>query len=653
MKLYYDERTAKNLVKKMEKGEINFDTAYQRNLVWDEEKKSLLIHTMLYGYAIPALYFVKGEDNKTFDSLDGKQRSNAISGFRKNEFALVKIPPVYDDDGEEVDVSGKTFDELPEWAQDRIDDYSLKICYYDDITEAEIREFFFRINNGKTLTAAELTRVKAPCLERFQELAKMDAVQLVMTDAARKRFIDENLTMQIYNLLTVEKDNDFSTKVFRTWVQGLTVLDEEKLSIIKDALTVFSGVYRELQVESVKDKEKKKLCTTLKRRIHFVSAVYATALMLERYEIGEFFASKETAAKCFLEEFFAGNPSRYPAYNQTVGSGSAKPGAVQMRKSVIKDAVKKFCSGQVKSLETSWKNCVAEIKAEELETDAAVNKEPVNKEPATTDDTTEKTADNSAEKMEGQADLLEGTDEKNPNEALDAKEVQALAAKVARLIRDDVSDEGFKTFEEKTVHYEMTERDIREYVCNAVKECGYDYLFRDDTAAISMNQNEMSYGTFERVLLEDIDILEQEIAEELNEKFIDFADNVVKFIKADIGLKAFEELDIGKEKQDYTISCVEKCGGGYYIRRGEDELVFLGSNANTTDKMLYDEFAEILQDRLENQPEAEQIPDVAPEHEETNAESADEQTTNADTEDDDLEPAVYSDDDEDEGDLPV
>ncbi len=44
--------TAKTLVGQMDKGRVNFDNAVQRSLVWDNDKKSLLIHSMTYGYAI-------------------------------------------------------------------------------------------------------------------------------------------------------------------------------------------------------------------------------------------------------------------------------------------------------------------------------------------------------------------------------------------------------------------------------------------------------------------------------------------------------------------------------------------------------------------------------------------------------------------------
>ena len=145
--------TAKALVNQMEKGKVNYDNAVQRNLVWDTEKKSLLIHSMIYGYAIPAMYFTRDE-NGVYDSLDGKQRSNAISEYLHDEFALTPdTPTVVDDNGCVEDVSGLYFSQLPEWARDRIKDYNLTIYYYEGMTETEIREFFRRLNNGKPFFA--------------------------------------------------------------------------------------------------------------------------------------------------------------------------------------------------------------------------------------------------------------------------------------------------------------------------------------------------------------------------------------------------------------------------------------------------------------------------------------------------------------------
>ena len=64
----------------------------------------------------------------------------------------------------------------PKWARDRIKDYNLTIYYYEGMRETEIREFFRRLNNGKPLSAIELTRANVPSLAIFQQLAEHKAI---------------------------------------------------------------------------------------------------------------------------------------------------------------------------------------------------------------------------------------------------------------------------------------------------------------------------------------------------------------------------------------------------------------------------------------------------------------------------------------------
>lgn len=315
--------SAKTLVNQMAKGNVNFDNAVQRGLVWDTEKKSLLIHSMVYGYAIPAMYFTR-DDNKIYDSLDGKQRSNAISEYMNDEFALIMdTPPVYDDDGKEDDISGMTFSQLPEWAQDRIKEYNLTIYYYEGMTEQEIKDFFRRLNNGKPLTAVELTRVNTPCLTVFQELAKHDAIQNVVTAAGKKRFTDENIAMQLYHMATVESP-DFSTKSFREWAKSV-VTDDDIIGKIQSGLDAYCNFFDSLDATN-----DKKILRAVKTRTHFVSCAYYCYLAVQE-------EATQDEINQTLRTFFSGNPSTSEDYNKTVGSGSAKPGAVQTRQRTMRE----------------------------------------------------------------------------------------------------------------------------------------------------------------------------------------------------------------------------------------------------------------------------------------------------------------------------
>lgn len=313
--------TAKALVNQMEKGKVNYDNAVQRSLVWDTEKKSLLIHSMIYGYAIPAMYFTRDEDG-VYDSLDGKQRSNTISEYLHDEFALsTDTPTVVGDNGCVEDVSGLYFSQLPEWAQDKIKDYNLTIYYYEGMTEAEIREFFRRLNNGKPLSAIELTRANVPSLTIFQQLAKHKAIQFVVSEAGRKRFTDEMIAMQLYQLIT-EESPDFSTKPFREWASKVEV-DSEVLDTINSGLDAYSVFARSLMDVN------NRVLRTVKGRTHFISGAYYCCLAVE------YGVSQEEINRT-LTEFFSGHPSTSQEYNHTVSAGSAKPTSVQTRRDVIR-----------------------------------------------------------------------------------------------------------------------------------------------------------------------------------------------------------------------------------------------------------------------------------------------------------------------------
>lgn len=316
--------TAKTLVNQMKKGAVNFDNAIQRGLVWDVEKKSLLIHSMIYGFAIPAMYFTR--ENGVYDSLDGKQRSNAISEFMNDEFALSEnTPVVFDDDGNAEDISGMTYSQLPEWAQDKIKDYNLTIYYYEEMTEDEAREFFRRLNNGKPLTAMELTRVQTPSLKDFQKIASHNAIQSVVSIAGKKRFTDEMIAMQIYHLAT-EENPDFSTKSFREWAKSVTV-DNDIMENIKSGLDAYMNFF-----ESLDASEDKKVIRTVKTRTHFVSCTYYCYLAVKDN-------ISQNAINESLRDFFSGKPSASDEYNNTITAGSAKPMAVETRRDVIKNLV--------------------------------------------------------------------------------------------------------------------------------------------------------------------------------------------------------------------------------------------------------------------------------------------------------------------------
>lgn len=316
--------SGKTLRNQIEKGQVSFDCAVQRNPVWDTSRKSLLIHSMMEGYPIPPFYFARRNDGK-YDALDGQQRSLAIKGYMDEEFPLSDdTPSVTDENGYPVTVAGAEYSELPEWIQDNIKDYSLTIYYFEDITEEEIAELFFRINNGKPLTSVELTRVKAKSILKFQEIAKHEMIAGAITEAGKRRYNDENVAMQAWTLCFSDC-RDFTTKGFRPFIESAVVTDEQ-VKAIGQALDCVKAVCDLLNPE---EKADKRVLKKIKTRSHLVSCTYV-ALRALRAE------KSVDELKAVLYKFFDSNQTSVSEiYNKSVGSGSAKSDKVQSRVQVL------------------------------------------------------------------------------------------------------------------------------------------------------------------------------------------------------------------------------------------------------------------------------------------------------------------------------
>ena len=324
------------LIRYVDVGIATFDNPIQRGVVWDIYRKSLLIHSILCGYPIPALYFThtygsvendedaehKKVPTDLYDSFDGKQRSLAIYEYVKNKYKLANhrdLVPVISDTGDKTDVRGLYYSELPKWTQIKLESYVLTVHYFDDMSEHEIREYFRRLNNGKALTSIELTRVQTPNLAKFQQIAQHKAINFVTTNAAKRGFADENIAMQIYNLAT-EPTPDFSTTAFRSWAKDIDPTDDEIIEIMYSL---------DLMDELMASCEDKQLLRTIKKRTHFVSATYACYFGIKNK------VQKEHLFKR-LGQFFV---SPTEEYVKTTGSGSAKATNVVTRREIMQELV--------------------------------------------------------------------------------------------------------------------------------------------------------------------------------------------------------------------------------------------------------------------------------------------------------------------------
>lgn len=304
---------ARQLAKMCDTGSIVFDNAVQRGHVWDIKRDSLLIESMVIGYPIPPFYAKRGE-NKVFDMLDGKQRSSAIRRYLNNEYALT---------GVSEELEGKYFSDLPQEVQDEIISYSLTVYYFEDITDEEVNEMFYRLNNGKPLTAIELTRVKAKSFEKIKELSKHEIFTEALKESQINRYTNEDIVIKALVMLNCEKPslkNDF----IRPWIIKTEITDSMAADV-KTALSSIQEIHDYL-VEHEHIKAAKKLYI----RTHLISIIPLAK------EIRRSCWTHTDLAK-FINYFFT--PERgvtiSSAYNAHCASGSNSEYAVEIRNRVL------------------------------------------------------------------------------------------------------------------------------------------------------------------------------------------------------------------------------------------------------------------------------------------------------------------------------
>lgn len=172
---------------------INTQPDYQRPLVWSRGQKRLLIDTILRGYDIPKLYWLRKDGKpERFDVVDGQQRLCAISEFFSNEFNL--MPDSEPIDGEEI--GSLYYKDLPLDLRVRFDDYNLDIAVIEDASEDEVAEVFLRLQNGSPLKAQEKRNAISGSMREFvKDITKHQLFSRF--DFDNKRFVHDLLAAQI------------------------------------------------------------------------------------------------------------------------------------------------------------------------------------------------------------------------------------------------------------------------------------------------------------------------------------------------------------------------------------------------------------------------------------------------------------------------
>lgn len=139
----------------------NFEPFYQRNYVWDNEKATYFIESILLGTEIPPLIYFSNDDNT--EVIDGRQRYQTVLRFIRNEFKLSKGGLL-----KFGNLAKSSFKELDDEIKDTFWDTKLRIIVFSFHNQESInsemedivkKEIFKRYNSGITpLTPTEIDK---------------------------------------------------------------------------------------------------------------------------------------------------------------------------------------------------------------------------------------------------------------------------------------------------------------------------------------------------------------------------------------------------------------------------------------------------------------------------------------------------------------
>ena len=157
------------LVTRIKYGEIDLTPDFQRlRGIWNSERKSRLIESLLLRIPIPVFY-VAAHENDDWSVVDGLQRMSTIFDFVNGEFGLEKLQYL-------TSFEKLRHEELPRPMQRRISETQLIVNVIEPGTPPEVMfNIFLRINTGgMTLNGQEIRHAlhPGPVREYLQRLAE-------------------------------------------------------------------------------------------------------------------------------------------------------------------------------------------------------------------------------------------------------------------------------------------------------------------------------------------------------------------------------------------------------------------------------------------------------------------------------------------------
>ena len=141
-------RTVHDVLRRIDAGRYVMDPDFQRDFIWDDEKQSKLIESVLLRIPLPVFYLAEDDQGRMI-VVDGLQRLSTFRRFAQNELRL-RLK-------NRQELNKKKFLDLSPKLQNRIEDCTLILYIIDAKVPEQARlDIFERVNGGVPLTRQQM-----------------------------------------------------------------------------------------------------------------------------------------------------------------------------------------------------------------------------------------------------------------------------------------------------------------------------------------------------------------------------------------------------------------------------------------------------------------------------------------------------------------
>ena len=201
------------LVQKFREDEFYIPDEYQRQFIWDDDKKSLFIESVLLGLPIPLMFFSDTEDGRC-EIIDGAQRTQSLEAFMSNDLELTNLKKL-------DSLLGFKYDDIPEYFKKKFDKTNIRVVVLSDETTLDIRqEIFTRINtSGVKANPIEVRRgqfMQTDFMRFIKECSEDDLFLKLcpLSETLKKRYEGQELVLRFFAYLNNYKNFDHRVDQF-------------------------------------------------------------------------------------------------------------------------------------------------------------------------------------------------------------------------------------------------------------------------------------------------------------------------------------------------------------------------------------------------------------------------------------------------------